>query len=221
MQRRRAAGPYQRRPPGPDQRKKSLHKNISPARRFCQLDKTVLVLTSQGMSSAFLKNETADAPVVIPARAPLPPGVTNYVTPRGLALLRAELTELEAEHAHFQTTESGDENDRTRQLALLNGRIANLNQRISSAKVVDSHPQDEVRFGATVVLQTQVGKSAGTERRFTIVGVDEADATQGLIAFTAPIARAMQGKRIGETVTVRTLHGEDNMMITAITYETA
>ncbi|MGM9511230.1 GreA/GreB family elongation factor [Larkinella sp. GY13] len=171
------------------------------------------------MSSAFLKNETADAPVVIPARAPLPPGVTNYVTPRGLARLREELIELETEHAHLQASEVLDENERSRQMALLNGRIANLNQRISSAKVVDSHPQDEVRFGATVVLKTKTGKSPGTERRFTIVGVDEADASQGLIAFTAPIARAIQGKRVGDVVSLRTVQGEEILEITAIGYE--
>ena len=171
------------------------------------------------MSSAFLKNETADAPVVIPARAPLPPGVPNYVTPRGLTLLRNELVELETEHAHLQASEVTDENERSRQMALLNGRIANLNQRISSAKVVDSHPQEEVRFGATVVLKTKAGKSPGAERRFTIVGVDEADASRGLIAFTAPIARAIQGKRVGDAVPLRTLQGEEIMEITAIRYE--
>ena len=171
------------------------------------------------MSSAFLKNETADAPVVIPARAPLPPGVTNYVTPRGLTLLRDELIELETEHAHLQASEVTDENERSRQLALLNGRIANLNQRISSAKVVDSHPQDEVRFGATVVLKTKTGKSPGTERRFTIVGVDEADASRGFIAFTAPIARTIQGKRAGDAVLLRTVQGEEVLEITAIRYE--
>ncbi|RCR69030.1 GreA/GreB family elongation factor [Larkinella punicea] len=171
------------------------------------------------MSSAFLKNETADAPVVIPARAPLPPGVTNYVTPRGLALLRDEMIELETEHAHLQASEVPDGNERSRQLALLNGQISNLNQRISSARVVDSHPQDEVRFGATVVLKTQKGKSAGSERRFTIVGVDEADASLGFIAFTAPIARAIQGKRVGDAVPLRTLQGEEILEITAIRYE--
>lgn len=173
------------------------------------------------MSSAFLKNETADAPVVIPARAPLPPGTPNYVTPRGLALLRAELTGLEAEHAQLQAAEVIDENDRTRALALLNGRIANLNQRISSAKVVDSQNLDEVRFGATVVLKTQKGPLAGTERRFTIVGVDEANATQGLIAFTAPIARAIQGKRIGDTVSFQTAQRAEILEIIAIAYDPA
>ncbi len=171
------------------------------------------------MSSAFLKNETADAPVVIPARAPLPPGTTNYVTPRGLALLRDELSELEAQHSQIQTDNS-EENDRMRQLALLNGKIGNINQRIASARVVDpgNQPRDEVRFGATVTLQTRTGKEAGKTRRFTLVGVDEADASNGLIAFTAPIARSMQGKRVGETIALRTVKGEQELIIIAITY---
>ena len=172
------------------------------------------------MSSAFLKNETADAPVVIPARAPLPPGVTNYVTPRGLTLLRAELTELESEHARVQV-DINEENDRMRQLALLKGQIGNLNQRIASARVVDpdNQPHDEVRFGATVGLQTRTGRKTGEVRRFTLVGVDEADASQGLIAFTAPIARSMQGKRVSETISLRTVKGEEEMVITDITYD--
>ena len=172
------------------------------------------------MSSAFLKNETADAPVVIPARAPLPPGTINYVTPRGLTLLRDELTELEAERAHVQTNTT-EENERMRQLALLNGQLGNLNQRIATARVVDPklQPHDEVRFGATVSLRTRTGKKAGGERRFAIVGVDEADATHGRVAFTAPIARTMQGKRVGETITLRTMKGEDVMEIAAIAYE--
>lgn len=49
------------------------------------------------MSKAFTSEETPDDPIVVPARAPLPPGVPNYVTPRGLALLRAERATLEHE----------------------------------------------------------------------------------------------------------------------------
>jgi len=172
------------------------------------------------MSRAFLKNESADDPVMIPARAPLPPGATNYVTSRGLALLRAELDELEAERAHAQIDDA-DEADRTRQLALLAGRIANLNQRIGSAKVVDAHsqPQNEVRFGATVSLRNQTSKLPKTDRQLTIVGVDEADVSQGRIAFTAPLARIMLGKRVGETVALRTAQGENTMKIMAISYD--
>ncbi|GAB3699488.1 transcription elongation factor GreB [Spirosoma flavus] len=170
------------------------------------------------MSSAFLKNETADAPVVIPARAPLPPGSPNYVTPHGLVLLRDELTDLETQRAHLQAAEVDDENERSRQLALLNGTIANLNQRISSAKVVDTQEQDKARFGATVGLKIQTGKLAGTERQFTIVGVDQANASQGLIAFTSPLARVLQGKRIGETVELPSLKGKETMEIVSIQY---
>lgn len=175
------------------------------------------IITS--MSSAFLKNETVDAPVVVPARAPLPPGTTNYVTPCGLSLLRDELTELEVEHARVQT-DIVEENERMRQLALLNGQIGNLNQRIASARVVDPRlqPHNEIRFGATVALRTLTGKKSSEERQFTIVGVDETDASHGRIAFTAPIARVIQGKCVGETVRLRTIRGEDVMEITAITY---
>ena len=169
------------------------------------------------MSRAFLKNESADDPVVIPARAPLPPGVSNYVTPRGLALLRAELAELEAEHARVQLNET-DETERTRQLALINGKIGALNQRIGTAHVVNpaTQPHDEIRFGASVTLRPK----SGADRQLSIVGVDETDAANGLIAFTAPIARAMQGKRLGDTVLLRTLKGEEAFNVVAIRYDT-
>ena len=172
------------------------------------------------MSRAFLKNESADDPVVIPARAPLPPGATNYVTPRGLALLRTELNELEDERAHAQTGEP-DETERTRQLALLNGQIGALNQRIATAKVVNvhEHPQDEIRFGATVNVHSGNAKSGNTERQLTLVGVDEADATHGRIAFTAPVARLLLGKRVGDSISLRTAQGDNVMTITAISYE--
>ena len=172
------------------------------------------------MSRAFLKNESADDPVVIPARAPLPPGVTNYVTPRGLALLHTELDELEAERGLVQTGTS-DETERTRRLAELNGRTGALNQRIATARVVDGreHFQDSVvRFGAVVTLQNRSGKAGPIERKLTIVGVDEADASHGLIAFIAPIARLMLGKRIGESISLPTPRGTNVMEITDITY---
>lgn len=166
------------------------------------------------MSSAFLKNETADAPVVIPARAPLPTGVTNYVTPRGLSLLRQELTELETERG--ATQHDPDESERSRKLALLNGRIGALTQRIASASVIDPtvQPHTEVRFGATVTLHPK----KGPDRTLTIVGVDEADASHGRVAFTAPIARAMQGKYVGDAVSMRTIKGEEIYTVTAIEY---
>ena len=171
------------------------------------------------MSRAFLENESADDPVVIPARAPLPPGSINYVTPRGLDLLRTELASLEAERTQVQT--GSDEAERSRQLALINGRIANLNQRIASAKVIDAHdqPHDEVRFGATISLHSRTEKINVADKKLTIVGVDEADATHGRIAFTAPVARAMLGKRVGDTVSFPAMQGVNIMEITKISYD--
>lgn len=170
------------------------------------------------MSRAFLKNETADDPVLIPPRAPLPPGVANYVTPRGLALLRDELADLEAERARTQGV--GDENERTRLLATLNGRIADLNQRIATAKLVDARadPAEGVRFGATVTLRSGSGKGRSAERRLTLVGVDEADAATGRVAFTAPIARALLGKRVGEKATLRLGGREEVLDVVKIEY---
>lgn len=173
------------------------------------------------MSRAFLKNETADDPVLIPPRAPLPPGAVNYVTPRGLQLLRNELADLEAERARAQT-DAPDETERTRRLATLNGQIAALTHRIATAKVVetrDADPAEGVRFGATVTLQTVSGKTPGANRTLTLVGVDEADAATGRMAFTAPIARALLGKRAGEKATLRLGASESVLEVVKIEYD--
>ena len=88
------------------------------------------------MSRAFIKNDEPDEPAVIPPRAPLPPGVLNYVTSRGLALLKAELAGLHAERGRVQA-ESGEAPERKRRLAQLAGSIGELAQRIATAKLVE------------------------------------------------------------------------------------
>ena len=156
------------------------------------------------MSRGFVKEDDAQTPPLIPPRAALPLGVTNYVTPTGLEQLRAELAALEAERSAAEADRS-NETDRTRRLSLLNGRLALLTERLGSAKVIDprTQPAGEVRFGATVVLRTLSGGRVGQERRFTIVGVDEADVAAGKIGFVAPIARALIGAKTGETVALQ------------------
>lgn len=171
------------------------------------------------MSRAFIKNDDADEPVVIPPRAPLPAGVLNYVTPRGFALLKAELAGLEAERSSLQS-ETGESAEQKRRLAQLAGSINELNQRIATARVIDSRaqPRDSARFGATVTLTTLSGSQPGEVRRFTIVGVDEADAAGGRIAFTAPLAQAILGRSVGEQVALDTAQGEETLRIDAIEY---
>lgn len=171
------------------------------------------------MSRAFVKNDAEDDRILIPPRPPLPPGTVNYVTPRGIGLLRDELAGLEAERVCAQCC-GNDEAERTRRMASLAQRIAEVSARIASAKIVDhrNQPRDEVRFGATVTVRTLTGKVPGEERRITIVGVDEAEPSAGRVSFIAPIARTILGCRVGETASLRTAQGEELLEICEIEY---
>ena len=168
------------------------------------------------MSKAFKGEDASEAPIVVPPRAPLPPGVENYVTARGLAALKAEHERLLVERARADAV--GDEDgDRPRTLVTLAERIAALEDRLSTARLVDpaSQPQDEVRFGATVTVVAE----GGEERRYRIVGVDEADVAHGRIAFVAPLAKALLGKHAGETAVLRTPRGEEELEVVRVLFE--
>ena len=168
------------------------------------------------MSRVFVKEDDAQTPPIIPPRAALPPGMPNYVTPHGLELLRAELVTLEIAR---KQAEANHDND-THRLSLYNGRLALLTERLGSARLVDpaSQPPKEVRFGATVTLRTIGGGKVGFERKLTIVGVDEADVALGKVAFVAPIARAVQGTRLGKTVTLKLGPQEEVVEVTVIEF---
>ena len=172
------------------------------------------------MSRGFVKEDDSQQPPIIPPRAALPPGTPNYVTPAGLEQLRAELTALEAERTQAEANRDND-TDRTHLLSLYNGRIALLTERIASAKVVDprTQPPKEVRFGATVTLRTVSGGKVGFERKFTIVGADEANVAEGKVAFISPIARAVQGAKLGKSVALKLGPKEEVVEVAAIAYE--
>jgi transcription elongation factor GreB len=167
------------------------------------------------MNKAFTKEDETIAPAMVPARAPLAAGTPNYVTARGLQKLKDELQQLEDERARLPTTTS--EAERSRALSHLAGRRSALEERIASAMLVDAtkQPRDEIRFGANVEVRT----ASGAARTYQIVGVDEADPAAGLIAFVSPIARALLGRRVGESVNVQTPRGEDELEIVRIDYE--
>jgi transcription elongation factor GreB len=170
------------------------------------------------VSKAFTKDEAWEEPI-IPPRAPVPAGVPNYVTPRGLGLLRTELAALEADR-HGLEAERSDGDEYRRQLAILTARMSDLTARIASAVVVDPRhqPRDAVRFGAMVTLRTMSGEHAPEERRLEIVGVDEADVARGRIAFTAPIARAILGRGVGDTAALDTPRGKELLQVVSIDY---
>jgi transcription elongation factor GreB len=161
------------------------------------------------VSRAFVKEDSVEPPLVVP-RAPLPPGVPNYVTRRGLAALHDERSRLEA----LRPSAEGDSGAGL--VAAHNARLGELEQRIATAVSVDpaTLPQDEVRFSAAVTLEN----AAGHQRHYRIVGVDEADPAAGRIAFTAPLALALTGKHLGDSVPLRHAGTETDYEITAIDY---
>ncbi|HKO92659.1 MAG TPA: GreA/GreB family elongation factor [Polyangiaceae bacterium] len=144
------------------------------------------------MSKAFTKEDAAADEVVVPPRAPLPDGVPNYVTPRGLELLRTERQALELARAALR-----DGADAAR-LNALAARLFELERRIASAQCVEPQPGGAavVRFGSRVTLLDE----AGSEQRYQIVGVDEAEPSSGKIAFLSPLAKALLGAQVGDSV---------------------
>jgi transcription elongation factor GreB len=147
------------------------------------------------VSKAFTKDDRPDEPVVVRHRPSLPEGLPNYTTRRGLEGLRDLLA----------TTEPG-------------ARRAELEQRIATAVVAPTPVnRDEIRFGASVKMRD----ANGALREIQIVGVDEADPGAGLVAFVAPLARALLGRRAGDQVTVRAPGGADELEILAVDYDDA
>jgi transcription elongation factor GreB len=165
------------------------------------------------VSKAFTDEEAAEPPRVVPPRAPLPEGIPNYVTDRGLALLREELEALQAERSAIER--APDDAGRAPALAALAQRRAELERRIASAERVPlpTGPSDTVRFGATVTARGEGGL-----RRYRIVGVDEADAARGNIAFVSPLARALLGRAVGDRVALRAPRGVQELEIVAVDY---
>jgi transcription elongation factor GreB len=162
-----------------------------------------------GMSKAFTKEDSAADEVVVAPRAPLPPGVPNYVTPRGLALLRAERQALESTRAALREAAES-----TAPLAALAGRWAELEQRLASAECVEppAEAPSVVRFGC----QVTVLDAAGREQRYQIVGVDEADPAAGKIAFLSPLAKALLGAELGDRVRVKKPGGSEELELLEI-----
>lgn len=146
------------------------------------------------MSRGFVREEDQEESVFIPPRAALPSGVTNYVTAFGLQQLQEEKLVLEMERSQMDVVE---ENERRRTLAVIDGKMNLLQERINSARVLEmrDQPKNEVRFGAKLKLEEVKSKEM---LEFQIVGVDEADVQQQKIAFIAPISRAVTGKKVGE-----------------------
>jgi transcription elongation factor GreB len=156
------------------------------------------------MSRGFVREGDQEEAPVIPPRAALPDNAPNYVTLAGFESLKTEKIQLMEELSSFETS---DEREKRRKSAEIDGKLHLLNERINSARVLDAIDQnlDEVRFGATVTYKVD---SAKTPVTLKIVGVDEANIRDKKIAFIAPIAKALMGKKEGDIANL-SLGGEE------------
>ncbi|OAB78551.1 GreA/GreB family elongation factor [Cochleicola gelatinilyticus] len=166
------------------------------------------------MSRGFVKEDDQEEAPFIPPRAALPTGVTNYVTSFGKKALLEERTQLESEIREVPTD---NDSERRKTLAVLNGKLQLLNERIASSQVLlpQDQPQNEVRFGATVSIKYT---NTPTKMNFQIVGVDEADVKLNKLSFVSPIVKAITGKKVGDPAVLELGSEVRQIEIIAITY---
>ncbi len=156
----------------------------------------------------------------------------NYITPAGFARLRAEYAELfEVERpkvvelvswaaGNGDRSENGDYLYGRKRLREIDRTLTRLSRKLKDAQVVDSSKQpDRSRafFGATVTYVDEEDR----ERRVTIVGEDEADATAGKISWKSPVARTLRGAAVGDVRTVQLPGGPQEIEVVAIDYPAA
>ena len=151
------------------------------------------------MSRGFVKEDDQEEVPIVPQRANLPEGVPNFVTLTGMEQLLSEKKILIDERDNLS---SADENEKRIALNFINAKLQLLNDRIAEARIIDAkgQPQDEIRFGASVTLKTEV---SGKIQVFQITGVDEADIAKGKISFISPLAKALINKKVGDKVILK------------------
>jgi transcription elongation factor GreA len=152
------------------------------------------------------------------------------ITPSGLRKLKEELKhlqtvervkiskEIEVARAHGDLRENAEYHAAKEKQSHIEGRIIDLNDLIARAEVIDiaKVKGDRVVFGATVVLLDQ---ESDKEVTYRIVGEPEADLKKRWISITSPVARALVGKQVGDTVTVQSPGGAREYEIEDIRFE--
>ena len=146
--------------------------------------------------------------------------MTTPMTVEGAAKLREELTHLKSvvrpsvtrsiaeARKHGDLRENAEYHAAKEQQGFTEGRIQEIEAKLSDAQVIDVtkiSPSGKIVFGCTVTL---VEQGSDQEVRYKIVGEDEADVKEDTISVLSPMARAMVGKSLGDTVVVKSPDGE-------------
>jgi transcription elongation factor GreB len=162
------------------------------------------------MSRGFVKEDDLEhAGTDLPERpiSDLP----NYVTPRGYSLLEQAAEKLDAERAQL----IGRDDDSSKQkLANIDRDLRYFSARLENVIVVDHAQQSKetVLFGATVKVEDDEGET----HTFAIVGEDEADIAANKVSWASPLAKALIGHKVGETVVWKRPAGDLNLEIIQI-----
>jgi len=131
---------------------------------------------------------------------------------------QAIVKEIETARAHGDLSENAEYHAAKERQGHIEGRISQIEDRLARAQVIDTEglTPDAVRFGATVVL---VDVDTDEEVAYTLVGEDEADATQGRISVTSPVARALLGRAVDDEVQVQVPKGTRQLEIREIRFD--
>lgn len=129
------------------------------------------------------------------------------------AVIRA----IEEARAHGDLSENAEYHAAKERQGFIEGRISELEDKISRAEVIDVSQMngDQVKFGATITLTDEDTEETCT---YQIVGTDESDIRKGLLSVTAPLARALIGKKVNDLVEVITPNGSKAYTVERIAY---
>lgn len=118
---------------------------------------------------------------------------------------------------HGDLSENAEYHAARERQSFIEGRVAELEDKMSRVEVIDPSKLsgDSVKFGATVTL---VDEDTDEETTYQLVGELEADVKAGRLAITAPLARALIAKSVGDSVEVSTPKGERVYEILKVRY---
>jgi len=126
--------------------------------------------------------------------------------------------EIEAARAHGDISENAEFHAAKERQSHIETRVRQIEDQLARAQVIDPTGlvADSVRFGVTVVL---LDTETDEEVRYTIVGEVESDASSGRISVSSPIARALLGRTVDDTVVVRVPKGTREFSVLEISIE--
>ena len=118
---------------------------------------------------------------------------------------------------HGDLSENAEYHAAKESQSLNEGRIAELEDKLARAEIIDVSKLsgDTITFGATVTL---IDEDTEAQKRYQIVGEAEADVKSGRVSITSPIARALIGKKAGDTVEVKTPGGGKSYEILTVAF---